>query len=269
MHSFLRAVAVLLLASPAAALAEAPSPPAAASPAKPAAPAAAKPIAPEVGLHALGAASAQNLRMLQLSPAEIEIVKRGFGEALASPKPLAPPADAAGFDAFVRQRYEAAAKANKESGKAFAAKAAAEKGAQKTASGAVYSSIADGSGASPKRTDIVKVDVRGALTDGTVFDSGATQFSMNGTIPCFSEGIAKMKAGGKARLVCPPETAFGDQGRPPNIPPGATLVFDVTLISAEAAPAMSGHGADLPAGHPAVDAPKTSGGTKAGSKKKK
>jgi FKBP-type peptidyl-prolyl cis-trans isomerase FkpA len=211
------------------------------------------------------------LRTLQLSPAEIEIVKRGFAEALASPKPLPPPADQAGFEAFVRQRFEAAAAANKESGKAFAAKAAAEKGAQKTASGAIYKPLNDGSGASPQSTDIVKVKLRGTLTDGTVFDGGAdtSALAMDRALPCLSEGIAKMKPGGKARLVCPSDTAFGDQGRPPTIPPGATLVFDVALISAQAAPAMAGHGGGLPPGHPPMDAPAPSSSNKpAGAKKK-
>ena len=261
----------ILLASTASALGDPSSPPAAAATAKAAAPAPVKPVAPEVGLHALGAASAQNLRMLQLSPEEIEIVKRGFAEALSSPKPLPPP-DAAGFDEFVRQRLAAAAAANKESGKAFATKAATEKGAQTLASGAVYRSLGDGSGATPKATDVVKAELRGTLTDGTVFDQGSSNtFSMNGTLPCLADGIAKMKPGGKARLVCPSDTAFGDKGRPPVIPPGATIVFDVALISAQAAPAMTGHGhgEGLPPGHPPMDAPTPSGTSKAAAPKKK
>lgn len=250
MRSSLTTVAVLLLGS--SAVLAAPSARAAEGPAKADSPAPAKPVAPEVGLRALGAAAAQNLRAFQLGPAELEVVKRGFAEALASPKPLPPP-DEAGFDAFVRQRLEAVAAANKQSGQAFAAKAAAEKGAQKTATGVVYRSISEGTGATPKPTDIVKADVRGTLTDGTVLDGGAgtSEFALNRTMPCLVEGIAKMKPGGKARLVCPSNTAFGDQGRAPAVPPGATLVFDVTLISARAAsPAMPGHGGGLPPGHP-------------------
>ena len=252
MRPFLRTVAVLFLASPASALSAPSSPPAAERPANATALAKANPVAPEIGLHALGAAAAQNLRVFQLRPAEIEVVKRGFAEALASSKPPPPP-DEAGFDAFVSQRLEAVAAANKQSGKAFAAKAAAETGAQKTASGAIYKSISEGTGANPKPTDIVKADVRGTLTDGTALDGegGTSEFAMNRTMPCLSEGIAKMKPGGQARLVCPSNTAFGDQGRAPAIPPGATLVFDVTLISAKAAPpAMPGHGGGMPRGHP-------------------
>jgi len=95
-----------------------------------------------------------------------------------------------------------------------------------------------GTGAVPKATDKVKVHYRGALTDGTVFDSSIERgepvtFPLNGVIPCWTQGLQLMKEGGKARLVCPSVLAYGDEGRPPKIKGGATLVFDVELLSIE------------------------------------
>ena len=117
---------------------------------------------------------------------------------------------------------------------AFLDKAAAEPGAQKTASGLIYRELTPGTGASPKATDTVKVHYRGTLVDGTEFDSSykrnePAQFGLNGVIPCWTEGVQKMKTGGKAMLICPSNLAYGDQGRP-SIPGGATLIFEIELL---------------------------------------
>jgi len=118
-------------------------------------------------------------------------------------------------------------------------KAAAEPGAQKTASGLVYRELTPGTGASPKATDTVRVHYRGTLTDGTEFDSSykrnePAQFPLRGVIPCWTEGVQRMKVGGKARLVCPSDLAYGDAGRP-SIPGGAALVFEIELLEISAA----------------------------------
>jgi FKBP-type peptidyl-prolyl cis-trans isomerase FkpA len=81
----------------------------------------------------------------------------------------------------------------------------------------------------------VRVHYEGALTDGTVFDSSMKrgqpiEFPLKGVIPCWTEGVQRMKVGERAKLVCPSEIAYGDQGRPPAIPGGATLVFEVELL---------------------------------------
>ena len=114
-------------------------------------------------------------------------------------------------------------------------KAAAEPGAVKTASGLVYRELTPGTGASPKPSDTVKVHYRGTLEDGTEFDSSYKRnepisFPLSGVIPCWTEGVQKMKVGGKSRLVCPSAIAYGDSGRPPVIPGGATLIFEVELL---------------------------------------
>ena len=119
--------------------------------------------------------------------------------------------------------------------KAFLDKAAAEPGAQRTASGLVYRVITAGTGASPKATDTVKVHYRGTLINGKEFDSSyarnePAEFPLNRVIPCWTEGVQKMKVGGKARLVCPANIAYGDASPTPDIPNGATLVFEIELL---------------------------------------
>ena len=115
------------------------------------------------------------------------------------------------------------------------ANAAKEAGAVVTPSGLVYKSIKDGSGASPKATDTVKVHYRGTFPDGKEFDSsyktGApAEFPLNGVIKCWTEGVQMMKVGGKAKLTCPAAIAYGERGAGGVIPPNATLVFEVELL---------------------------------------
>ncbi len=103
-------------------------------------------------------------------------------------------------------------------------------------SGLVYKSIKDGSGAQPVATDVVKVHYRGTLQDGTEFDSShkrgqPAEFPLNRVIKCWTEGVQKMKIGGKAQLTCPPGIAYGERGTPGGpIPPNATLNFEVELL---------------------------------------
>jgi FKBP-type peptidyl-prolyl cis-trans isomerase FkpA len=117
-----------------------------------------------------------------------------------------------------------------------AARAAKEPGAVVTASGLVYKSLKDGSGASPKVVDTVKVNYRGTFPDGKEFDSSyktgqPAEFPLNGVIKCWTEGVQMMKVGGKARLTCPAAIAYGERGAGGVVPPNATLVFEVELLS--------------------------------------
>lgn len=112
---------------------------------------------------------------------------------------------------------------------------AAEPKEEKTASGITITTLRAGTGASPSSSQTVKVHYRGVLENGKEFDSSyargqATTFPLNRVIPCWTEGVQTMKVGGKAKLVCPPNLAYGSRGVPGTIPPGATLVFEVELL---------------------------------------
>ncbi len=113
--------------------------------------------------------------------------------------------------------------------------AAKEPGAIVTPSGLVYRSLTDGTGASPAASDKVKVHYRGTFPDGREFDSSykrnaAIEFPLNGVIKCWTEGVQRMKVGGKAKLTCPASIAYGERGAGGVIPPNATLLFEVELL---------------------------------------
>jgi FKBP-type peptidyl-prolyl cis-trans isomerase FkpA len=144
------------------------------------------------------------------------------------------------IQALARSRAGAKADQEKARSKVYLDEAAKEPGAVRSDTGMVFRSLKPGSGDSPKPTDRVKVNYEGKLTDGTIFDSSLqrgqpAEFPLSGVIPCWTEGLQKMKVGEKAKLVCPSQIAYGDQGRPPRIPGGATLVFEVELIEIKAA----------------------------------
>lgn len=190
----------------------------------------------EKTLYALGLALARELQIFSLNPTEAEQVKRGFADALAGKKPVVD-LDAYGpkIQALAQARRAAAGEKAASAGKDFLDKAAKEKGAVKSDSGMVYLSLKEGSGASPKASDTVKVHYRGTLTDGREFDSSYSrnqpaEFPLGNVIKCWTEGVARMKVGGKAKLVCPAAIAYGDRGAGGMIPPGATLVFEVELL---------------------------------------
>ena len=104
-----------------------------------------------------------------------------------------------------------------------------------TASGLSFQSIKDGTGASPSATDTVRVHYKGTFMDGREFDSShqrgrPAEFALNRVIKCWTEGVQRMKVGGKASLVCPPAIAYGERGAGGVIPPNATLKFEIELL---------------------------------------
>ena len=187
-------------------------------------------------LYAVGIVLSENLAPFGLSEKDLEVVKAGLTDGvLHKEKKVDMDAFRPKINEFAKARVGAAATAEKKASEPFLAKAAGEKGAKKTASGMIYTEVKAGEGDAPKATDTVKVHYTGKLTDGTVFDSSVKRgepatFPLGGVIKCWTEGVQLMKVGGKATLVCPSDIAYGDQGRPPQIKPGATLVFDVELL---------------------------------------
>jgi FKBP-type peptidyl-prolyl cis-trans isomerase FkpA len=221
--------------------APAPAKPAAAAP-KPAAPKPAaakpKPVAPALStddqktIYALGASVYESLAPFYLTPAELEIVKRALSDAAAKK----PAIDVSTWQPKIQSLGNAREKA---ASQAYLAKAALQPGATKTESGLIYRELTAGTGASPKAIDTVKVNYRGTFVNGNEFDSSykrnqAVEFPLNMVIPCWTEGVQKMKTGGKSVLVCPSSIAYGDAGRQ-SIPGGATLIFEIELLGVSGA----------------------------------
>jgi FKBP-type peptidyl-prolyl cis-trans isomerase len=216
------------------------------APAEPggAAPKGPKPTADSANLYMMGVILSRNLKELSLTPAQISMMEKGMSDALFAKKTAVDPAQyESKIQDFAKARMAAASDARKTKEAAEAAKFASQPGAQKTASGLVFIPVRAGTGPSPGASDKVKVNYEGKLLDGTIFDSSykrgqPIEFPLNGVIPCWTEGVQKMKVGGEATLVCPSSIAYGDRGSPPAIPPGATLVFKVELLGVTpAAPA--------------------------------
>lgn len=188
----------------------------------------------EKTIYALGLSVYKSLGQFELSPHELEIIKRALADAAAGKPALDLNQWGPKIGPLSQERAAHAAEHQKAAAKTYLDKAAAQPGATRTASGMIYRDVKAGTGASPKATDTVKVQYRGTLVDGTEFDSSykrnePAQFALNAVIPCWTEGLQKMKTGGKAVLVCPSNLAYGDRGRP-SIPGGATLVFEIELL---------------------------------------
>ncbi len=188
-------------------------------------------------VYAVGAILAKQIEIFSFSPRELELVRKGFGDATGGKKLLADP-EAYGnkIGELEKARLKVAADKQYEKSKEYLDKAGKEKGAQVTSSGLVYIPIKEGAGPSPQASDTVSVHYVGTLVDGKEFDSSVkrgkpAEFALNQVIPCWTEGLQKMKVGGKAKLVCPHPLAYGDNGRPPVIPGKATLVFQVELLN--------------------------------------
>jgi FKBP-type peptidyl-prolyl cis-trans isomerase FkpA/FKBP-type peptidyl-prolyl cis-trans isomerase FklB len=187
-------------------------------------------------LYAVGIAISQSLNDFALNEAELELVKAGLTDGVLKRQPKVDMENyGPRIEKMAQARAGAFAEKERKAGAAYVAKAAAESGAKKTVSGAVVKAIKEGNGPMPKASDTVKVHYHGTLVDGTVFDSSVKRgqpatFPLANVVKCWTEGVQMIKVGGKSRLVCPAELAYGDRGSPPRIPPGATLLFEVELL---------------------------------------
>jgi FKBP-type peptidyl-prolyl cis-trans isomerase len=186
-------------------------------------------------MYAVGQLVGRNLDTLSLTPHELAQVQKGVADA-AMDKPSAVDMKIYGnkVQQLAKDRGAQALAATKAAGKAYVDKAAAEPGATRTATGIVIKTLVPGSGASPLATDSVKVNYEGRLIGGKVFDSsaqsgGPATFKLNQVVACWTAAVQLMKVGGKAQVVCPAETAYGD--RPMGeIRAGSTLVFTIELL---------------------------------------
>jgi FKBP-type peptidyl-prolyl cis-trans isomerase len=215
------------------------------APAKPGAPEGDKGAGPSKAdldktLYAVGLAVSKSLEVFDLTPAELDKVIKGIrdGQTGKAKVDFDSPAQQQVNDlarARMPKSQEKAAAKEKQRGAGYLAKMEKEKGAVKTASGAILIAQKEGAGASPTASDKVKVHYTGKLVDGKVFDSSVqrgqpAEFPLGGVIKCWTEALQKMKVGGKATVVCPADIAYGEQGRPPQIPGQAVLTFDVELL---------------------------------------
>jgi len=196
-------------------------------------------------LYAIGQTVFRSLAVFNLTPAEFEIVKQGITDSHAGLKTDIDPAT-------YNQKIQELAKARRKvegdrmavAGKEFLEKMTKEKGAVISRSGIIYLAQVEGKGNPPKATDTVSVHYRGTLIDGKEFDSSYKRgkpldFKLDGVIKCWTEGLQMMKPGGKAKLVCPPNLAYGDAGAGELILPGAALVFEVELLEVKPATVSS------------------------------
>jgi FKBP-type peptidyl-prolyl cis-trans isomerase FkpA len=169
--------------------------------------------------------------VFHLTNEEIEIVLRGIRDT-ARGEPL--PIDPEEFGPKLRMLQEDRMKASfeiesKKSGEYLIEQSKLE-GAESTPSGLIFTELEVGKGSQPTAESTVRVKYTGRLRDGRVFDAREAEFPLNGVIPCWTEGVGRVKVGGKAKLVCPSDIAYGNAGRPPVIPPGAALTFEVELL---------------------------------------
>lgn len=189
--------------------------------------------------YALGLAISQNLERYELSDRELAMVQSGLEDGVLGKDPVVDMEEyGPKLSELARARAQAAADKERIASAEFITTQAKQPGAVSHESGLLYFELAPGDGASPAATDTVEVHYHGTLRDGTVFDSSVergtpAKFQLNRVIPCWTEGVQKMKVGGKARLICPSDIAYGERGAPPKIAPGATLVFEVELLGVE------------------------------------
>jgi FKBP-type peptidyl-prolyl cis-trans isomerase FkpA len=187
-------------------------------------------------LYSIGSFQARQLAMFNFTRTEYEMVLQGFADAAHGKKLVVAVEN---YSKKVQELAQArrATKGSKpvDAGTEFLNKAASEKGAVKTSSGLVFQSRREGDGATPSATDTISMHYRGTLINGEEFDNTINLrkpavFKLDSVIKCWAEGLQKMKAGGSAKLVCPPELAYGKQGVDSVIPPNSVLIFEIELL---------------------------------------
>lgn len=186
-------------------------------------------------LYGLGLVIARQMAVFSLTPRELQIVRQGINDGVKGRK------QKVDFAKYSKKSVELGIARRDAYGKKLAArtpeylqKATAEYGTVKSTSGVLYFPLKEGSGANPVDMDKVKFHQRAILIDGKEVESSYKRGEpdvglLKESVPCLTEAVKLMKPGGKARITCPPETAFGKEGYGV-IPPDAVLVFEVELV---------------------------------------
>jgi len=187
-------------------------------------------------LYAMGAILGARAGGYGFSAKELARIERGFADAAAGRKLKLKERDLEEWgprvEGMLQRRGNPRIAAEKERGLKLAGAEAKEAGAERLDGGLVYRELKPGVGEPPKPTDRVRVKYEGRNAEGTVFDSSdGVDVPLDKVVKCWAQGVTKLKVGGKARLVCPSTLAYGDQGRPPKVPGGGTVIFDIELIS--------------------------------------
>ena len=188
-------------------------------------------------LYAIGARLGRSLAPFALSEGELETVLRGLRDAvLGRELAVNETAQQDRIDALLRERRSLSLAAERAASAGFLEQAAREPGAVRTPSGLVMVALRAGSGESPGPADRVRLHYHGRLRDGNVFDSSVErgvpfEVAMARALPCWREGLLRMRVGGKSRLVCPAELAFGASGDPPRVAGGAAVVYEIELLA--------------------------------------
>lgn len=192
-------------------------------------------------IYALGLIVQRSLKTFEFDAAELEILKRAITDATTGTPALSLDEWGPKVQPFAQERAQRMTAKEKVASAAYLDTAAAAAGAVRTDTGIVFTELTAGAGASPTAADSVRVHYRGTLRDGSEFDSSyarnePVEFQLGRVIPCWTQGLQRMKVGGKARLVCPSDLAYGDAGNQA-IPGGAALVFEVELLAIVPPPA--------------------------------
>lgn len=187
-------------------------------------------------LYAIGMIISNQLQTFALSEEELAPIVQGMMDGIkGEPSQVDMGIYEAKINELVAERSAIVAAKEAAASNSYLEQFESDQSIVKTASGALVKMLEEGTGETPGAGDTVMVHYEGTLIDGTVFDSSLSRgspatFPLSGVIPCWTEGLQKIKVGGKAQLICPANTAYGERGVPPKIGPGATLIFEVNLL---------------------------------------
>lgn len=198
--------------------------------------------------YAIGLSIARSLAPFDLTSEELEIVKAGINDVISGKTPAVQlESYNIQIQGLARARLKAKADKVAAINKEFFEKAANENGAIKSSSGLVYLSLKEGSGLIPGPGDTISINYRGTLPDGKEFentfkwDTPPRDLKINSVMKCWSEGIQKMRTGGKSKLSCPASLAYGENGYGNLVPPGVALAFEIELLDVRKEPQGANH----------------------------